>query len=223
MTSKSNFPNLAGIATQDLVEKIGSGRFEASYINWSRTLNLLREHAPGWCVQAVSSADGSILHRAPVGGYLLIRFQHEDGRITPEVPQAVMDNRNAAIPFDKITSRDITDTHRRGACLAAAMTFGLGYELWAKMPLESGYDNAESDQAPTKAATREDFLEAALQKGLTTFAAEALLKVIGTKYEGAIKTLASKNAEWVAEQNAANQEDKPVAKKTAPKADPSEY
>lgn len=225
MTTKINLPNLAGVATKDLVEKIGSGRFEASYINWSRTLNLLREHAPGWCVQAVPSTDGSILHRAPVGGYLLIRFQHEDGRTTPEVPQAVMDNRNAAIPFDKITARDITDTHRRGACLAAAMTFGLGYELWAKMPLESGYDSTE-EPAPaaapvvSKQVTREDFLEAAIEKGLTTFAVDRLLEKIGTNYSGAMKTLASKTAEWVAEQNAA---EKPAAKKTATKPDPSEY
>ena len=35
----ADFPNLAGVATKDLVEKIGSGKFSAAYINWSRTLN----------------------------------------------------------------------------------------------------------------------------------------------------------------------------------------
>ena len=50
-----------------------------------------------------------------------------------------MDNRNNAIPYDKITARDISDTQRRGMCMAAAMTFGLAYELWAKMPLENPY------------------------------------------------------------------------------------
>ena len=223
MTSKTNLPNLAGVATQDLVEKIGTGRFEASYINWSRTLNLLRENAPGWCIQAVPALDGSILHKAPVGGYLLLRFQHEDGRVTPEVPQAVMDNRNAAIPFDKITARDITDTNRRGACLAAAMTFGLGYELWAKMPLESGYDadDQPSPVATPKTVTKDDFLEAALEKGLSTFAVDQLLQKVGTNYSGAIKTLASKTLEWVNEQNKLYEE-KPAAKKTS-KPDPSDY
>ena len=38
-----SFPNLAGVATKDLVEKIGSGKFSAAYINWSRTMNLLRD------------------------------------------------------------------------------------------------------------------------------------------------------------------------------------
>lgn len=131
-------PNLAGVATADLVEKIGTGKFSASYINWSRTVNLLREHAPGWMPELVPTADGALLHRAPVGAYLLIRFRCGD-TITPPVPQAVMDVRNAAIQFDKVTARDVTDTHRRGVCMAAAFTFGLAYELWAKLPLESGY------------------------------------------------------------------------------------
>lgn len=142
-------PNLAKVATVDLVEHVKAGTFSAAYINWARTLQLLREHAPDWMPECVPSADGSILHRAPVGGYLLIRFRHADGRTTPEVPQAVMDARNAAVPWDKITARDITDTQRRGVCMAAAFTFGLAYELWAKLPLESGY--VQEDQPAPKA------------------------------------------------------------------------
>jgi hypothetical protein len=136
-------PNLAGVATDDLVEKIGGGNYQASYINWARTLQMLREHAPGWMPELVPNTAGAILHEAPAGGYLLIRFRHTSGEITPEVPQAVMDSRNAAIPFAKITARDITDTHRRGVCMAAAFTFGLAYELWAKLPLESGYQEEQ--------------------------------------------------------------------------------
>ena len=100
-------------------------------------MQLLRENAPGWLVDYVPAEDGSLLHRAPVGAFLMIRFRHLDGSVTPPLPQAVMDNRNNAIPFDKISARDISDTQRRGMCMAAAMTFGLAYELWAKMPLES--------------------------------------------------------------------------------------
>lgn len=139
-----NLPNLAGIATADLVEQIGGNGFKASYINWSRTLNLLREHAPGWLPEVLPAADGGLLHAAPVGAYLLIRFCNGDVT-TPPVPQAIMDSRNAAIPLEKITARDITDTHRRGICMAAAMTFGLAYELWAKLPLETGYSEPEPE------------------------------------------------------------------------------
>lgn len=153
-----NLPNLAGVATSDLVERIGTGKFSASYINWSRTMHLLRTEAPGWLPELVPNASGGILHSAPVGAYLLIRFRNGD-TVTPEVPQAVMNHRNEAIAFDKITARDVTDTHRRGICLAAAMTFGLAYELWAKMPLESGYHDEETHEpakAPKHSAVKND-------------------------------------------------------------------
>ena len=147
----TNFPNLAGIATSEMVEHIGTGKYAAAYVNWSRTMALLREHAPGWQPELVNAPDGYILHQAPVGAYLMIRFRNGD-QVTPPVPQAIMDNRNAAIPLEKITARDITDTHRRGVCMAAAFTFGLAYELWAKLPLESGYHD---DAQPAKPPRRE--------------------------------------------------------------------
>lgn len=141
------FPNLAKVATADLVDHIGTGKFTAAYINWARTMQLLREHAPGWLPEMVLAPDGYVLHQAPMGAYLLIRFRNGEA-VTPAVPQAIMDSRNAAIPVDKITSRDITDTHRRGVCMAAAFTFGLAYELWAKLPLESGYHGEDADKMP---------------------------------------------------------------------------
>lgn len=148
----ADIPNLAGVATQELVESIGTGSFKASYINWSRTMQMLRDHAPGWMVELVQNRDGGYIHRAPVGGYLLIRFRHADGTETTALPQSIMDHKNKAIPFDLIDARDITDTHRRGACMAAAFTFGLAYELWAKMPLESGY--AQEEAKPEKLARK---------------------------------------------------------------------
>ena len=132
------YPDLAGVATANLVEKIVGKKFQASYINWSRTMELLRKNAPGWLPELVTGGTG-ILHTAPVGAFLLIRFRHLDGTTTPEVPQAIMDDNNEATALGKITARDISDTHRRGVCMAAALTFGLAYELWAKMPLESGF------------------------------------------------------------------------------------
>jgi hypothetical protein len=151
----NEIPNLAGVATKDLVEQIGGGKFSASYINWARTINLLHQHAPGWLVNYVTNNDGGLVHKAPgAGGFLLIGFEHVDGTSTPPLPQAVMDHRNNPIPYEKISARDITDTQRRGMCMAAAMTFGLGYELWAKMPLESGYAAPEPTDEDTKPVSR---------------------------------------------------------------------
>ena len=221
MTSNA-IPNLAGVASQDLVEKIGSGKFSAAYINWSRTMNLLRQHAPNWLVDYVPSKEGSLLHQAPVGAYLLIRFQNmETGFSTPALPQAVMDHRNNAIPFEKITARDITDTQRRGMCMAAAMHFGLAYELWAKMPMENAYAAPEAGKttpaptvstpapvaAPTAPAaapvevTEATFRETALAKGIHTVAIDALVGIVGDKLGGdfakGVATLESKTADYL--------------------------
>lgn len=139
-------PDLKGVATNDLVEKIGTGKYSATYINWSRTMQLLRENAPGWLPEIVPDIDGSICWHAPVGGYLMLRFWHVSGFKTPMVPQAIMDYKNNSIAYEKITSRDITDTERRGSCLLAAKQFGLAYELWAKMPLENPYRVADEEE-----------------------------------------------------------------------------
>ena len=232
MTSNA-LPNLAGVASKDLVEKIGSGSYSAAYINWSRTMNLLRTHAPNWLVDYVPAKDGSLLHQAPVGAYLLIRFQNmETGFSTPALPQAVMDHKNKSIPFEKITSRDVTDTQRRGMCMAAAMHFGLAYELWAKMPMENGYKaedaSGEAPKAAPKApaakaapastepapsakpsATEDAFRENALGKGFTTHAIDGLLGLINGDYAKGIATVERKTAEEVEGLNA----------KFAPKSD----
>ena len=218
----ADLPNLAGVATKDLVETIGSGRFSASYINWSRTMNLLRQNAPGWMVDYEPAADGQLLHKAPVGGYLMIRFRHVDGTVTPALPQAVMDHKNNSIPYDKIAARDITDTQRRGMCMAAAMTFGLAYELWAKIALESGYGSPEADSAPepapksapaarkaaqattggTSEVTEADFREAALAKGFTTYAIEGLIGIIKGDFAKGVATVGKKSASEVEALNA---------------------
>ena len=108
-------------------------------------MQLLHQHAPGWLPDAVLADGGGLLHCCPNGCYLLIRFTHTDGSATPAVPQAVMDNRNNAIPFDKITARDITDTHRRGLAMAAALQFGLASELWAGNMGENPYRSEQAE------------------------------------------------------------------------------
>lgn len=227
----AELPNLKGVATQDLVESIGSGRFSASYINWSRTMQLFRENAPGWQVETLFAADGTLLHKAPVGGYLLLRLRHLDGSCTPEVPQAVMDNRNKSIPYENITARDITDTQRRGACLVLAMQTGLAHELWAKMPLESGYQQSDEletqqnvkkpqstgssqqsskTQAPTSSeqddvadakVSKTEFVSLAKEMGLVEPAIKDLIGKINENYANGIKTLKSKDDKFVLQMN----------------------
>ena len=230
----AEFVNLAGVVSKDLVESIGTGKYSAAYVNWSRTLQLLRQHAPGWSVETKEAQDGGILFKAPVGGYLQLRVAHTDGTVGPWVPQAIMDNRNKDIPYEKIGARDITDTQRRGSCMCLAFTFGLAAELWAKMKLESGWGLSDEEgavvapkagtaaPAPATAqkapaveaakvseATEATFREAAIEKGFTTYAVEGLLGIIKGDYAGGVETVGKKTAEQVDALNA----------KFAPKSD----
>lgn len=212
----AEIPQLKGLVTKDMVRTIGTGRYAAEYVPWSKIAELMQKHAPGWMPECVTSVDGDILHRAPVGGYLQIRFCHTDGTKTPAFQQAVQDNRHNSIPYDSITSRDVTDTQRRGWALAAAAVFGIGIELWTRDALEQGYSNADfspteleipksspapaaSQAAPattggTSEATEIDFREAALKKGFTTNAIDALVAILGGQFATGIKTVANKTA-----------------------------
>ena len=131
------FPNLAGIIKKDDVYKKGSGSYTASYVAWARIAQLLHEHAPGVDFHLEPTPEGQIVHKAPDGtGYVLCYFTSADDKQTSRFPFPCMDNRNNPIPFDKISARVLTDTHRRGLCAAAAFHFSLGSELWAKQELE---------------------------------------------------------------------------------------
>jgi hypothetical protein len=78
-------------------------------------------------------------------------FEHINGSDTPPFPQAIMDNRNNAIPFEKVTARDLTDAHRRCICTAAAAQFGLAWQLWAREPVENPHR-----EEPAKPALQQD-------------------------------------------------------------------
>ena len=135
------FPNLGDVITTDDVSQKGTGSYKADYINWCRTMHLLHEHAPGWQFHLAFYVDDVKQHvfKAPNGtGYVVGYFLHATSGIrTPDFPQAVMDNRNNPIAFDKISARDLTDTHRRCLCTASAASFGLAWQLWAREEVEN--------------------------------------------------------------------------------------
>jgi hypothetical protein len=77
---------------------------------------------------------------------------HSEEGETMEWPQAIMDNRNNPIAYEKITARDVTDTHRRAICSAAAAFFSLGYELWAREEYAAAEGLAEPPEPVSKPA-----------------------------------------------------------------------
>ena len=140
------YPNLAGIITKDDVYSKGTGSYAASYVAWARIANHLHTHAPGWEFHLKPSPDREHIWKAPDGtGYLVGYFTGPDDQATADFPFPVMDNRNNAIQFDKISVRALTDAHRRALCACAAFTLSLGYELWAKEEV------AEAGAAPAVA------------------------------------------------------------------------
>jgi len=216
-TNMTDIPNLKNLVTKEMVKTIGTGRYAAEYCPWSKIAELLNDNAPGWQPELVMSPEGGVVHRAPVGGYLLIRFRNIlTGAVTTEWPQAVQDNRHQAIPWDKIDARDVSDTQRRGFCLAAAAVFNLGIQLWTRDPLESGYSRALEDasggpelpaessakRAKPAAGGEAQFRAAAAKVGLSEAAINVLVPKLKNQWAKSIETLQAKTAEQIAAINA---------------------
>ena len=175
-----DFPRLDNVITTADLDTKGEGKFAATYINWCKTAQLLREHAKGWQfeLRTTLDPDGHDTHvfRAPDGsGYVVGFFRAPTGSgflDTPDFPQAIMEARpvlnedgtpklskkgypmmdaNASIPWNEITARDVTDTHRRCMCTAAAAHFGLAWQLWAKEEIENPMREKQSAPAPKTA------------------------------------------------------------------------
>ena len=149
-----SFPQLGGVISPDDISTKGSGSYAADYVNWAKIAHLLHVHAPGWQFQLSSAPDGGHVWRAPDGSGYVVGFFANGEQATPDFPQACMDNRNNPIPFERITARTLTDTHRRCLCTAAAFTFGLGYELWARVEVENPMRDDDSAAASVTSASK---------------------------------------------------------------------
>jgi len=161
-------PNLAGVITLADVKQKGSGSYAADYVPWAKVMQLLNEKANGWLPELLKDHNGELVHKAPNGtGYLCIQFVN-GSYSTPVWTYAVMDNRNNAIAYEKISARDLADSHRRGVCSAAAAFFSLAYELWAREEVAATSEKVETQpeiqlqqaeaKAPVKAAKKKERL-----------------------------------------------------------------
>ena len=142
---EGSIPDLSGLISKEDLHRKGSF---AIYMNWARTTQYLREHAPGWEFHLECKLDTEeYVWATPDGsGYLMCFFQNGEKK-TPLFPFPIMDNRNNPLPLEKISSRDLTDSHRRALCACAAFVFGLAYELWAKVEIDEA---AKVDATPIK-------------------------------------------------------------------------
>jgi len=140
---EGSIPDLSGLISKEDLHKKGSF---ATYMNWARTTQYLRENASGWEFHLEHKNEEYVWPAPDGSGYLMCFFQNGEKK-TPLFPFPIMDNRNNPLPLEKISARDVSDSHRRGLCACAAFVFGLAYELWARIEIEEA---ARVDAAPIK-------------------------------------------------------------------------
>ena len=153
-------PNLESIITPpDVYEKAGR-----KYCKWSRIAYYLNNHAKGWNFQLKLNSESptspsffDAVWKAPDGtGYLMCYFTDPNGGETGLFPYAIMDNRNNPIKIDRISARDVSDSHRRALAACAAFTFSLGYELWAFNEVASATETEKPYKRDRAAAPKQN-------------------------------------------------------------------
>tara|TARA_R100000005_G_C4944199_1_gene167424 strand:- start:80 stop:772 length:693 start_codon:yes stop_codon:yes gene_type:complete len=163
-------PNLESIIQpSDVYEKAGR-----KYCKWSRIAYYLNNHAKGWNFQLKLNSESltspsffDAVWKAPDGsGYLMCYFTDPQGGETGLFPYAIMDNRNNPIKIDRISARDVSDSHRRALAACAAFTFSLGYELWAFNEVASANETERPHKSRQAAPPQNVFIaaKAAIEK-----------------------------------------------------------
>ena len=163
-------PNLENVIKhEDVYEKAGR-----KYCKWARIAFYLNKHAKGWNFQLklppespTSPSFFDAVWKAPDGsGYLMCYFTDPQGGETGLFPYAILDNRNNPIKIDRISARDVSDSHRRALAACAAFTFSLGYELWAFNEVASANETERPHKARQAAPVQNVFIaaKAAIEK-----------------------------------------------------------
>ena len=157
------------IQPSDVYEKAGR-----KYCKWSRIAYYLNNHAKGWNFQLKLNSESptspsffDAVWKAPDGsGYLMCYFTDPNGGETGLFPYAIMDNRNNPIKIDRISARDVSDSHRRALAACAAFTFSLGYELWAFNEVASANETETPHKSRQAAPPQNVFIaaKAAIEK-----------------------------------------------------------
>ena len=124
-------PNLIGVIKES--DTYMKGKYK--YVSWARTSEILNELAAGWefhLEMPPTYETTGVVWAAPDGtGYLMGYFTNPEGKKGAIYPYSIMDYRNDPMKLEKISARDVTDSHRRGFVFCAAKEFNLGSELWS--------------------------------------------------------------------------------------------
>ena len=128
-----SIPDLSGLITKDDVNHINMGNRQVDYTSWAKVSQLLKQHAPGWEFNLRQSESSNFVWAAPNGtGFFVCYFTSPEKEVTADFPYPIMDHRNNPVKFSEISSRVLTDNHRRAFCACSCFTFALAHEMWSQ-------------------------------------------------------------------------------------------
>ena len=126
-------PDLSGLITKDDVNHINMGNRQIDYTSWAKITQLIKQNAPGWEFNLRQSESSNFVWSAPNGtGFFVCYFTSPEKEATADFPYPIMDHRNNPVKFSEISSRVLTDNHRRAFCACACFTFALAHEMWSQ-------------------------------------------------------------------------------------------
>ena len=160
-------PYLGGtIKKIDITQK---GEFD--YVPWSKICNYLNQTDHGIWQPGIRLVDGLPYVKCGNSAAVLVYFkEYETNRESPDWLYEITDYRNQPIPLDKLTCSDVHRAHKRAICSAAAGFFSLGYEVFARLELDSieeGIKKATTLQSPSQTTTVQAVSSTSTQKQTT--------------------------------------------------------
>jgi len=143
-------PDLSGLITKDDVNHINMGNRQIDYTSWAKITQLIKQNAPGWEFNLRQSESSNFVWSAPNGtGFFVCYFTSPEKEATADFPYPIMDHRNNPVKFSEISSRVLTDNHRRAFCACACFTFALAHEMWSQEEVrDTALKNTVTDTQP---------------------------------------------------------------------------
>ena len=145
-----SIPDLSGLITKDDVNHINMGNRQIDYTSWAKITQLIKQNAPGWEFNLRQSESSNFVWSAPNGtGFFVCYFTSPEKEATADFPYPIMDHRNNPVKFAEISSRVLTDNHRRAYCACSCFTFALAHEMWSQEEVrDTALKNAVTNTQP---------------------------------------------------------------------------
>ena len=183
---KTIFQTLSEI---DITAKIKQ-KNKMDYLPWSSAWDFVKNIYPNATYEIIKTEDGQIYHHDTRTCWVETRVTINDETQTEILP--VLDYRNQAIGYDKVTTSDVNKSIKR--CLVKNLAlFGLGLSLWNGEELSDNAKKAKSDKDEALKEVRDNFIKLLKKKVDEGCDKEKLFnyveKLIGSKNPNSVSDL----------------------------------